>query len=310
MRVHGLCEHNGDPCAPIEVPAGAAREVRFKSGRVGTYAYWAETTGCRSAMRFGIDSQLSGAFVVDPIRGRGDGRPDLRHHRLDRPDARAPAEGRGSRRSVHRRVDADEDGHDADERHGVARHRALYLPRGRHRALAVRERRAASRIRCTCTASTSMSTASATACATRIRRGPEAARGDAAPADRRHDGADVDAGAAGQLAVPLSHHRARRTGAASEPGQPPAKRGCRGDGASAGARRAVPRHGAHGAHGHDTLAGMAGMVLGVTVLDRGGTTSDPLERPASPVTRAQADARDAERAESLRHARRVRIRAG
>src|SRR6186713_2356225 len=27
MRMHGLCEHNGEVCAPTEVPAGATREL-------------------------------------------------------------------------------------------------------------------------------------------------------------------------------------------------------------------------------------------------------------------------------------------
>ena len=65
MRVHGLCERAGTPCAPIDVPAGETREVRFKSGRAGTYHYWATTTGVPLMYRAADDTQLSGAIVVD-----------------------------------------------------------------------------------------------------------------------------------------------------------------------------------------------------------------------------------------------------
>lgn len=66
LSVHGLCEHNDTPCAPIDVPAASTREVKFRSGVAGTYAWWAETGGMPQDLRFGPDSQLSGAFVVDP----------------------------------------------------------------------------------------------------------------------------------------------------------------------------------------------------------------------------------------------------
>jgi len=67
LRIHGLCEHSDEPvCAPIEVPASDTRDVRFPSGRAGTYAYWAETTGMPAKLRVGPDSQMSGAFVIDP----------------------------------------------------------------------------------------------------------------------------------------------------------------------------------------------------------------------------------------------------
>jgi FtsP/CotA-like multicopper oxidase with cupredoxin domain len=65
MRVHGLCERAGTPCAPIEVAAGERREIRFRSGRAGTYHYWATTTGVPLMYRAADDTQLSGAFVVD-----------------------------------------------------------------------------------------------------------------------------------------------------------------------------------------------------------------------------------------------------
>ena len=276
MRVHGLCEHNGDPCAPIEVPAGAARELRFKSGRVGTYAYWAETTVPGMAMRFGIDSQLSGAFVVDPIGGAAkDDRifvitewTDLtREHLLKAAAADDPLTAAlmqmkkgttlmnglswpDTERFTFRVGDTVRwrfvNG--GGEAHPLHLH-GFYFD---------------------------VDSAGDGMRDTQYAEGEKPRVVTHLLADRRHAGADVDAGAGGQLAVPLSHHRARGTGAASQSRRsrlPPTA-------ASGG-------HGAHGgqrsAHGHETLAGMAGMVLGVTVLERGGTTSDPLERPASPA---------------------------
>jgi FtsP/CotA-like multicopper oxidase with cupredoxin domain len=67
MLVHGLCEHGGPACAPIEVPGGATRQVRFASGAPGTYHYWATATGMPLAFRGSHDTQLSGAFVVDAV---------------------------------------------------------------------------------------------------------------------------------------------------------------------------------------------------------------------------------------------------
>ena len=45
LRVHGLCARDGGACAPLDVPPGADREVRFASGRAGTYHYWATSIG-------------------------------------------------------------------------------------------------------------------------------------------------------------------------------------------------------------------------------------------------------------------------
>jgi manganese oxidase len=66
MRVHGLCERGAATCAPLDVPAGETRHVRFNTGPPGTYHYWATTTGMPLAFRAVGDTQLSGAFVVDP----------------------------------------------------------------------------------------------------------------------------------------------------------------------------------------------------------------------------------------------------
>ena len=61
LRVHGLCARDGAACAPLDVPPGAEREVRFASGRAGTYHYWATSMGAPIPFR-----EMGGAFVVDP----------------------------------------------------------------------------------------------------------------------------------------------------------------------------------------------------------------------------------------------------
>jgi FtsP/CotA-like multicopper oxidase with cupredoxin domain len=61
LRVHGLCARDGAACAPLDVPPGAEREVRFGSGRAGTYHYWATSMGAPIPFR-----EMGGAFVVDP----------------------------------------------------------------------------------------------------------------------------------------------------------------------------------------------------------------------------------------------------
>jgi FtsP/CotA-like multicopper oxidase with cupredoxin domain len=60
LVVHGLCTRGGSSCAPLEVPPGHTREVRFRSGPAGTYHYWASTIGAPVPFR-----ELAGAFVVD-----------------------------------------------------------------------------------------------------------------------------------------------------------------------------------------------------------------------------------------------------
>jgi manganese oxidase len=65
LRVHGWCTRDGSPCAPVDVAPGATREVRFASGRAGTYHYWATTIGAPVPFR-----ELAGALVVDPPGGQ------------------------------------------------------------------------------------------------------------------------------------------------------------------------------------------------------------------------------------------------
>jgi FtsP/CotA-like multicopper oxidase with cupredoxin domain len=69
LRVHGLCARDGTPCAPFEVPGASQREIRFKTGGAGTYHYWATSTGMPLPFRGASDTQLSGAFIVDEVGG-------------------------------------------------------------------------------------------------------------------------------------------------------------------------------------------------------------------------------------------------
>jgi hypothetical protein len=60
-----LCDRAA-ACAPLDVPPGESRGLRFASAPPGTYHYWATTTGMPQQFRAAGDTQLSGAFVVDP----------------------------------------------------------------------------------------------------------------------------------------------------------------------------------------------------------------------------------------------------
>ena len=63
-----------DAADTLEVPVGAVREVRFKSGAAGSYYYWASNDRQSLLMRTGPDSMLSGAFVVDSADTHNDDR--------------------------------------------------------------------------------------------------------------------------------------------------------------------------------------------------------------------------------------------
>jgi manganese oxidase len=66
LRVHGLCARDDAACAPIDVPPAATRQVAFTIERAGTYHYWGTTTGMPLRFRGAADTQLSGALIVDP----------------------------------------------------------------------------------------------------------------------------------------------------------------------------------------------------------------------------------------------------
>jgi manganese oxidase len=66
LVLHGFAARSGANADSIVVPPGATRRVQFGAGRAGTYYYWGTTTGKRMEDDRWIDSQLSGAFIVDP----------------------------------------------------------------------------------------------------------------------------------------------------------------------------------------------------------------------------------------------------
>ncbi len=73
LRVFGLCDRPG-PCAPLAVPAGESREIRFTLSAPGTFYYWGSTSASAITARPRRDTQLNGAIVVDPATGASDDR--------------------------------------------------------------------------------------------------------------------------------------------------------------------------------------------------------------------------------------------
>jgi FtsP/CotA-like multicopper oxidase with cupredoxin domain len=67
LVVHGLTTHPNEGVDSLVIAPGGERETRFRAGTRGTYFYWATTTGAPLGKRRRVDSQLSGALVVDPI---------------------------------------------------------------------------------------------------------------------------------------------------------------------------------------------------------------------------------------------------
>jgi len=67
LVVHGLATHPDPGSDSLVIAPGTAREVRFRAGVPGTYFYWATTTGVALQKRRRVDSQLSGALIVDRV---------------------------------------------------------------------------------------------------------------------------------------------------------------------------------------------------------------------------------------------------
>src|SRR5690349_6189858 len=66
LIMHGLHKRPGEDTDTIHVAPGAQRTVTFEAGAPGTYYYWGATSGVPVVARDGDDSQLTGAFIVDP----------------------------------------------------------------------------------------------------------------------------------------------------------------------------------------------------------------------------------------------------
>ena len=69
LVLYGLHTRPGTARDTIHVAPGATRELSFSAGEPGTYFYWGSTTNNIVDNRFGIDSQLHGAFIIDPPGG-------------------------------------------------------------------------------------------------------------------------------------------------------------------------------------------------------------------------------------------------
>jgi manganese oxidase len=70
LVIHGLYSRPGNGSVPpnaVSIPPGETREFKFLAGTPGTYYYWGATAAdTLLPQRAGSDSQLSGAFIVDP----------------------------------------------------------------------------------------------------------------------------------------------------------------------------------------------------------------------------------------------------
>jgi len=65
--VHGMHRRPGNIDDVLKVPAGEVQELQFTAGSPGTYQYWAIVGGNLFRGRpYKEDSQLAGAFLVDP----------------------------------------------------------------------------------------------------------------------------------------------------------------------------------------------------------------------------------------------------
>jgi len=74
LEVFGLQDRPATRAQAVVVPPGEKRDVVFRAGAPGTYHYWAATGGHAFGARTDVDSQLSGALVVDPPGVRPDDR--------------------------------------------------------------------------------------------------------------------------------------------------------------------------------------------------------------------------------------------
>jgi len=74
ITVYGLQAHPATQDTGLRIPPGATRNASFQAESPGTYHYWG-TTGSRGIEdRKWFESQLSGAFIVDPPNAPTDGR--------------------------------------------------------------------------------------------------------------------------------------------------------------------------------------------------------------------------------------------
>ncbi len=65
VTIVGLGTRPDSAGAPLYLPPGGERHLRFLAGAPGTYYYWGSTTGKGMETREWLDSQLNAAFIVD-----------------------------------------------------------------------------------------------------------------------------------------------------------------------------------------------------------------------------------------------------
>jgi FtsP/CotA-like multicopper oxidase with cupredoxin domain len=66
LTMHGMVSRPTSRDRAVRIAFGQTRIIRFRAGSPGTYLYWGATKAKTLGERIGADSQLSGAFVVDP----------------------------------------------------------------------------------------------------------------------------------------------------------------------------------------------------------------------------------------------------
>jgi len=65
--IYGMHQRPGNAKDVVQVPPGETRELRFQAGQLGTYQYFASAGGeMRNGRPFRDDSQMHGAFIIDP----------------------------------------------------------------------------------------------------------------------------------------------------------------------------------------------------------------------------------------------------
>jgi manganese oxidase len=64
IAVHGLGDSGSD--SVVRVAPGAREQVRFRAATPGLYFYWGSSDTDDLKLRYGVDSELTGALVVDP----------------------------------------------------------------------------------------------------------------------------------------------------------------------------------------------------------------------------------------------------
>ena len=66
LCLRGLQDHASTALDTVDIAPGASREIQFRAVTPGTFYYWARTNRTSSGFGDESDSQLVGAFIVDP----------------------------------------------------------------------------------------------------------------------------------------------------------------------------------------------------------------------------------------------------